>query len=48
MAKALGVIAEPEVSIFSLPTENQQISIALASDGIWDVFSNNEFIERVN
>jgi serine/threonine protein phosphatase PrpC len=42
MAKSLGVIAEPEVNITDIK-EKKVFGIALASDGIWDVYISEDF-----
>jgi serine/threonine protein phosphatase PrpC len=42
MAKNLGVICDPEISFFSAPQDKKLLSIALASDGIWDVYESFE------
>ena len=40
MAKSLGVIADPEIQIIEYNT--QLLGIAIASDGIWDVFTTED------
>ena len=45
VAKSIGVIAVPEVSLYKLHRDDR--ALVLASDGIWEFISNQEASEIV-
>lgn len=47
MAKKLGVIAEPEIFILRIEGKVKPRALVLASDGIWDVYKDQEIIETI-
>lgn len=46
-AASVGVTAEPEIKVFANLSQNDKF-IVLASDGIWDRFSNKEIMSIVS
>jgi serine/threonine protein phosphatase PrpC len=45
-ASSVGVTAEPEIMVFDKLTKNDKI-LVIASDGIWDRFSNEEIMMTI-
>jgi len=45
-SKVIGVVAEPELKIIKKLTKNDKI-LVLASDGLWDYFSNEEIMQII-
>lgn len=45
-ATSVGVTAKPEITVFENLTQNDKI-LVLASDGLWDRFSNNEIMSII-